>query len=79
MQKVDLSNLTTGISTWDELESRIANLPTEQNRGEAFEQFCHAFFVLDPVFQFDKVYRHREIPPSLLERLGYPTRQEYWY
>jgi len=27
---------------------------------------------LDPVFQFKEVYRRKEIPPSILARLGYP-------
>jgi superfamily II DNA or RNA helicase/uncharacterized protein YgiB involved in biofilm formation len=45
-------------------------------RGNAFEEFCHAFFLLDPVFQFKLVYRHTEIPHSIRERLGYPGIQD---
>jgi superfamily II DNA or RNA helicase/ribosome modulation factor len=71
-----LSRLIEGVSTWDELESRIASLPSEQERGEAFEQFCKPFLLLDPVFQFKEVYRQKEIPPSLLEKLGYPVAQD---
>ena len=71
-----LLSLVQGISSWDELESRIAGLPTVQERGEAFEQFCHAFFTLDPVFQFTTVYRQKEIPPSIRQRLGYPGLQD---
>ena len=70
--KVDLKICTTNITSWAELEARIANLPSEQQRGEIFEEFCKAFFLLDPVFQFKEVYRQHEIPPSLRERLGYP-------
>jgi len=68
--------LTESISSWAELEARIAALPSEQERGEAFEQFCKAFFVLDPVFQFEKVYRQNEIPQSLRQKLGYPGIQD---
>lgn len=67
-----LLRLTERVSSWTELEARIASLPTEIERGEAFEQFCRAFLLLGPVFQFKKVYRQNEIPPSLGERLGYP-------
>jgi len=68
--------MAEGISSWAELEHRIAALPSEQERGEVFEQLCQCFFLLDPVFQFDKVHRHHEIPPSLRERLGYPGTQD---
>ena len=71
-----LLNLVENIQTWDRLEKRIADLPTEMERGNAFEEFCHAFFLLDPVFQFKLVYRHTEIPHSIRERLGYPGIQD---
>ena len=67
-----LQHLTENVSSWSVLEERIKNLQTEIDRGEAFEEFCKAFFLLDPVFQFEKVYRHTEIPPTLRTRLGYP-------
>ena len=71
-----LLNLVENIQSWDKLENRIADLPTEMERGNVFEEFCHAFFLLDPVFQFQKVYRHTEIPHSIRERLGYPGIQD---
>jgi superfamily II DNA or RNA helicase len=72
----ELLHLTEGISSWAELETRIANLPVEIERGEAFEQFCKAYFCLDPVFQAEKVYRQNEITHSLREKLGYPGIQD---
>jgi len=71
-----LLSLIENIQTWDKLEKRIADLPTEMQRGDAFEEFCHAFFLLDPVFQFQLVYRHNQIPHSIRERLGYPGIQD---
>jgi len=71
-----LLNLIENVNTWDKLEKRIAALTSEQQRGHAFEEFCHAFFLLDPVFKFKKVYRQNEIPPSIRERLGYPGIQD---
>lgn len=65
-----LLNLIENIQTWDKLEKRIAELPSEMQRGNAFEELCQAFFLLDPVFQFKEVYRHNEIPHSSRERLG---------
>lgn len=71
-----LLKLLDGVSSWIELESRIASLPSENDKGKAFEAFCQGFFLLDPVFRFEKVYRHNEIPPSLRGRLGYPGTQD---
>jgi len=71
-----LLSLVENIQNWDKLEKRIAELPTELQRGNAFEEFCHAFFLLDPVFQFKEVYRHNAIPHSIRERLGYPGIQD---
>ena len=71
MNKVYLLDLVENISSWAELEARISNLPSEAERGEAFEKFCKAFFLLDPIFQFEKVYRHNEIPPSLTQKLHF--------
>jgi len=76
MAENSLLNLVENIQNWEKLEKRIADLPTEMERGNAFEEFCHAFFLLDPVFQFQQVYRHTEIPPSIRERLGYPGIQD---
>jgi len=76
MQKVSLLNLAEGVSSWAELEARIANITSEVERGEAFEQFCKAFLLLDPVYRFAKVYRQREIPPSIRQKLGYPGIQD---
>ena len=71
-----LLSLIENIKTWDKLEKGIADLPTEIQRGNVFEEFCHAFFLLDSVFQFKAVYRQNDIPPSIRERLGYPGIQD---
>ncbi len=71
-----LKNLIKNISSWPELEAGIASLPTEKNRGDTFEEFCQAFFILDPIFQFKAVYRQNEVPASILKRLGYPGRKD---
>ena len=70
--KADLKVLIANVTSWSELEANIASLPSPQERGDVFEEFCKAFFILDPVYQFKEVYRQHEIPPSMLEYLGYP-------
>jgi len=48
VQKIHLLKLIGDVSSWAELESRIISLPTEIERGEAFEQFCKVYFLLNP-------------------------------
>jgi superfamily II DNA or RNA helicase len=76
VQKVHLLDLAENISSWAELETRISNLPSKAEKGEIFEEFCKAFFLLDPVFQFEKVYLQNKIPPSFRQKLGYPLIQD---
>ena len=35
-----LLDLIHGVSSWAELEARIANLSLEKDKGEIFEEFC---------------------------------------
>jgi predicted helicase len=76
MKTTSLIKLVEDASSWADLESRIIALPSEQERGEAFEEFCELFFILDPLFQFRDVYRQKEIPLSLRQSLGYPGIQD---
>ena len=65
------------ISAWSQLESAITALDSQQTRGEAFEEFCHAFFNLQSkLYQIKDVWRFRNIPPAVLERLGTNTKQD---
>jgi predicted helicase len=65
------------ISSWPELEAVIGTFDSEQARGEAFEEFCHAYFkIQSQLYQIREVWRFRNIPPRLLERLGTNTRQD---
>jgi len=76
MTNTPLIKLTEDVSSWADLESRIIAPPSEQERGEAFEEFCRLFFILDPIFQFREVYRQQEILLSLRQRLGCPGIQD---
>lgn len=69
--------LDSGIQDWDTLEARIISLPTEQKRGEGFEEFCHAFFTLHKdLYQAQNVWRGSDIPQHILQKLGTPTFQD---
>ncbi len=62
---------------WDSLESRIIALPTQQERGEAFEEFCHVFFILHKdLYQAQNIWRWPDIPQNILQKLGAPTFQD---
>lgn len=65
------------ISAWPQLEAAITALDSEQMRGEAFEEFCHAFFKLQSqLYQSKNVWRFRNVPPAVLERLGTSIKQD---
>jgi predicted helicase len=58
------------ISEFRELESRISLLPTEQERGDAFEVFAEAFLNTQPIAQAHQVWPHDAIPTILKERFA---------
>src|SRR5680860_1157897 len=69
--------LESGIQDWGTLEAKIISLPTEQKRGEGFEEFCHAFFTLHKdLYQAQNVWRGPDIPQHILQKLGTPTFQD---
>lgn len=46
------------IKSWDTLEKAIGQLPSQQDRGEAFEEFSAAFLELHKdYYQATKVWR----------------------
>ena len=55
---------------WSHLEGYIANLPTEGEKGDAFEQFCYFYLVYHKdIYKIDEVWcdkvKTREIPNSI--------------
>src|SRR5258708_1809860 len=61
--------LFEGLTEFRELETRITALPTEQERGDAFEVFAEAYLATQPVTQAKEVWPDKVIPPSLRKRL----------
>jgi superfamily II DNA or RNA helicase len=65
------------IKSWDALENAIGGLPTQQDRGEAFEEFSAALLELHKdYYQATKIWRFRNVPDEILERLGCSNRQD---
>ena len=68
------------IKSWDALEKAISGLPTQQDRGEAFEEFSAALLKLHKdYYQATKIWRFRNVPDEILERLGCSNRQDGGY
>jgi len=65
------------VHSWPQLEAAIAALGSEQDRGEAFEEFCYAYFTLESqLYQVKDGWRFRDVPRAILDRLGTATIQD---
>ena len=63
------SGLFDKLSTFRELEQRIAVLPTEGGRGDAFEVFAEAYLATQAIIQADEVWPFAATPPSVKREL----------
>jgi predicted helicase len=61
------------ISNFDQLESRISSLPTNKEKGDAFEIFAEAYLVTQPLIQAEIVWPFNSIPLQIKERFGLHT------
>jgi superfamily II DNA or RNA helicase len=62
--------LFSGLTSFAELESKIAALPDEKSRGDAFEVFAEAYLVTQRKYDAAQVWPHSSIPLDLLKNLG---------
>jgi superfamily II DNA or RNA helicase len=72
------SGLFKGLASFADLESRIERLPTEQERGAAFEVFVEAYLSTDEMAQADEVWVGGKVPAEVRRRLNLPAR-DYGY
>ena len=72
------SKLFNGLSTFSELESRIALLESEKERGDAFEVFVEAYLNNDESAQADEVWVVGKVPTEILAKLNLPA-SDYGY
>lgn len=66
--------LFDGVSSFAELEARIASLPTERERGAALEIFAEAWLATQRIPQAREVWPGSSAPPSLQQRLRLPLK-----
>ncbi len=68
------SGLFNGLTSFAELEKRISDLPTVQERGDAFEVFAEAYLVTLKVNQASEVWPHDAVPISIADSLKLPPK-----
>ena len=68
--------LFAGLSTFAELERRIADLPDEKSRGDAFEVFAEAYLATQRKHDAETVWPLPSVPTEILGKLQLAT-QDY--
>ena len=61
-----------GIASFRALEARIARLPEELCRGDAFEVFVEAYLRTTPVWQVDDLWLVGQVPLDIRKTLNLP-------
>src|SRR6188768_881954 len=67
------AGLFRGLGSFDELERRIALLPTEKERGDAFEVFVEAYLSTDEMVQAADVWVTGTVPAGIRRALNLPS------
>jgi len=62
--------LFSGLTSFAELEQKIAALPDEQSRGAAFEVFAEAYLATQRKHDAAQVWPHGSVPLDILKNLG---------
>ena len=62
--------LFSGMTSFAELEQKIAALPDEQSRGAAFEVFAEAYLATQRKYDAAQVWPHGSVPLDILKNLG---------
>jgi hypothetical protein len=68
------SGLFKRLSSFVELELRIAQLPAEKERGDAFEVFVEAYLSTDEMVQAADVWVIGKVPGEIRRQLNLPSR-----
>lgn len=66
--------LLDGLVSFSELEKRISALPTEGERGDAFEAFAEAYLATQKIVQVEQVWPDRHIPLEILKAFKIPFK-----
>ena len=68
--------LFRGLSSFQELEARIARLPKELERGDALEIFVEAYLWLTDIWQVQDLWLVGQIPLAVRTTLNLPSDQK---
>ena len=63
-------HLFSGLTSFAGLEQKIAALPDEQSRGDAFEVFAEAYLATQRKYDAAQVWPHGSVPLDILKNLG---------
>ena len=72
------SGLFKSLGSFGELERRIAQLPSEKQRGDAFEVFVEAYLSTDEMVQATDVWVVGSVPGEIRKQLNLPFK-DYGY
>ena len=67
-------NLFSGIENFSEFEARVASLPDEKSRGDAFEVFAEAYLATQRKHDTANVWPLTAVPTQTLQPLGLATK-----
>ena len=62
------------LESFAELEARLASLPTQQERGDAFEVFAEAYFATQKLVGAEEVWPADQVPIAVLQAHALPTK-----
>jgi len=68
------SHLFRGLKTFTELEARIAALPSNQEKGDAFEVFAEAYLATQRNHDAKEVWPSHAAPVTVLDELALPVK-----
>src|ERR1035437_4301970 len=68
--------LFSGLTSFAELEQKIAALPDEQSRGAAFEVFAEAYLATQRKHDAAQVWPHGFVPLDILKNLGFSQQDQ---
>jgi hypothetical protein len=66
--------LFEGLEGFADLEARIAALPTEKDRGDAFEVFAEAYLATQKIVEAEEVWPADQVPIAVLKACRLPIK-----
>ena len=68
------SGLFDDLKSFNQLESLIQNLPTNQDKGDALEVFAEAYLAVQKQFQVQNIWSFENVPLSIKQELHLPNQ-----